>query len=204
MKIGEYEDPRYPPDPMLSAEHGGTDALDQPGVRQQVVLVGQVLGDDRADVGQVVRNPLLDPLHDLTAEQVVHRVEVIADRPRVRHRTDQAEMIRDLRELRMQFRKVHAGHLRRNRLVRATDLERCLGLEVPGVDVARSATEQHEDAAFLGGHRVSGRIEAVLAEDEPGHREIEEAQAAGLERGPPRLFWRVFHGTGMGGGWWRC
>ena len=44
-----------------------------------------MLRDDGSDVGQIVWNPLFYLLDDLSAEEVVHRVEVVADRTRMMH-----------------------------------------------------------------------------------------------------------------------
>ena len=61
-------------------------ALDQPCIRDQVSFAWQMLGDNGADVGRFIGNSLLYPFLRLTAQEVVHGVEVVADAAGVSHR----------------------------------------------------------------------------------------------------------------------
>ena len=93
---------------VRSAEDWRSHALDEPRVGDQVALVGKMLGHHRSDVGQVVGDTFADALDDLPAQQIVHGVEVIVDRARMRHRADEAELIGHLGEFGMQFAQLHA------------------------------------------------------------------------------------------------
>ena len=61
------------------AEDGWSDALDQPCVRYQVALAWKMLCHDGSNVGRIIGDSLLHSFLRLSAEQVVHGVEVVAD-----------------------------------------------------------------------------------------------------------------------------
>jgi len=80
----------------------------------------------------------------------VHRIEVIADGPRVRHGIDQREMISQLGQLGVHFVELHARYFGRNRLVGSAVIDRCFRLHVPGIEVAwRADQEQRDNVADL-------------------------------------------------------
>ena len=112
----------------------------------------------------------------------MHGVEVVADRPGVRHRADQANVLGQVRQARVQLADAHAGDLRGDRLIGAADLGRGRRLEVPRVDVAGSAAQQDEDARLVGGAsaRRAHRIDA--GRHRAGQAHVEEAGPAELEQ----------------------
>ena len=83
---------------------------------------------------------------------------MVADVADVRHRPDQAEMLGQRGQARMQLADAHAGDRRGDRLVGAANLRRRLGLQVPGIEVAGPAAQQDEDARLLGGTAAKSSI----------------------------------------------
>ena len=80
----------------------------------------------------------------------------------------------------VQLADAHAGDGRGDRLVRAANLRRGVGLQVPGVEVARPAAQQDEDARLLGGSLR--RLAAIHARrDDPRRGEAQGAGAAELK-----------------------
>lgn len=157
-------------------------ALDEPRVGEQVALVGEVFGHHGADVGQVVGDAFPDALDHLAAQQVVHRVEVVVDRTGVRHRADEAELVGDLGEFGVQLAQLHARHFGPDGFVRPANLRRCVRLQVPSVNVARTAAQEHKDAALLRGHGLARGVELVFSDHQAGNSKVEQADAAGFER----------------------
>ena len=90
---------------VRGAENGIADALDQPGIGNDVSAAGSNLGHNRTKIRRVVRRTGY-----LAAETIMHGIEMVADSPRVRHRPDQAEMLRQLRKARVQLAEVHSGN----------------------------------------------------------------------------------------------
>ena len=180
--------------PRFGAKDRRPDALDQPRVGDQVALARPVLGDKRAEIWLVVGHALCDALHGLAAKQVVHRVEVVADGARVGHRVDQRELVSDLGQLGVHFVDAHARHLGGQGLVRSADRVGRVGLHVPGIDVARSAAEQEEDARLLGGHGFAAGVQLVAAPDRSRQAQRKRAQATGDE-GLPSVQLESVHGV---------
>ena len=79
---------------------------------------------------------------------MVHRIEMVADIPHMRHRSNQAEVIGQLGHLGMQLIDLHPGDFGRNRLVRPTNRVGSLGFQVPGIELAGSPAEQDKDAGL--------------------------------------------------------
>ena len=52
-----------------------------------------MLGDERTEIRLVVRHTLSHALVRLAAEQVVHRIEMVIDGARMRHRVDERELV---------------------------------------------------------------------------------------------------------------
>jgi hypothetical protein len=78
----------------------------------------------------------------------VHRIEVIADVPGVGHRADQGELVGVCREFGVQLADSHPWHPGRGRLIRPANFGGCVGLQIPGINVAGSAAKQDKDARF--------------------------------------------------------
>ena len=64
----------------------------------------------------------------------------------VRHRPQQTKLVHPLRQQRQVLAELNPGHSRIDRLEFAPDLQGCLGLHVPEVDMAGSAKQEDEDA----------------------------------------------------------
>ena len=111
----------------------------------------------------------------------MHGVEVVADVAGVRHRADQAKCSVSL------ARRVCSSLMRMPGTVVAIGLygprisAGAFGLQVPGVEVARPAAQQDEDARLLG--RALGRIApADAGRNEAGRSKTE---CAGLKKPSP-------------------
>lgn len=115
----------------------------------------------------------------------MHGVEVVADVSDMRHRADEGEVLGQRGQPAVQFRDAHAGHGRGNGIVRPPDFSGRAGLEIPGVDVARAAAKQDENAGTLGGltAQALARIDAGGHHSRGGHGQ--RANPAGLEDLPP-------------------
>ena len=118
--------------------------------------------------------------------------------PGVRHRPDQAEVLGQVGQARVQLADAHAGDRRGDRLVRAANLRRRRRLEVPGVEVAGAAAQQDEDARLVGGAaaRSAHRIDA--GRHHAGQAQVQEAGPAELEQSAARDRDRV-HRDSSGG-----
>ena len=127
---------------VRSTENRRPDALDEPGVRDEVAIIGEILGHHRSDIGHGVGLAFPDPLNHMPAEQVVHGVEMVGDRGRMRHRANQAELIRHLREQRVEFAQLHARHLGADRFVRPADLGRRVRLQIPSIQMTRATAQE--------------------------------------------------------------
>ncbi len=148
---------------MLGAEDGRSHAFDEPRIGNKIAFAGFVLGHERTEVRLFVRHALLHALFRLAAEQIVHRVEVIADRARMRHRIDEREMVGQLGQARVHLIDEHARHFGGDGFVRAAIIERSLRLHIPGVNVTRTTTEQDEDARLVRGDGLARGIHLVGA-----------------------------------------
>ena len=160
---------------IRGAEDGIADALDQPDVGGDVALAGSNLGQDGTDVRSVggrIR---------LAAQAVVHGVEMVADVADVRHRPDQAEMLGQRGQARVQLADAHAGDRRGDRLVGAANFRGRLGLQVPGIEVAGPAAQQDEDARLLGGTAAKSSVAIDARRNHPRAPES-SADPAGLEK----------------------
>src|SRR5690606_4871498 len=95
---------------------------------------------------------------------------------RIAHRSNERELVRDLREPRKELRHVHAGHFRRDRWEDALDVVGTVLLRIPKIEMARAALEIDEDDALRfppAGAAAARR----LARDGASHREeLREAQ----------------------------
>src|SRR5262249_59016133 len=89
---------------VRGTEHRVADALDEPHVGGQARLARPHLRQDGAEVRGVGRGGVPP------GQQVVHRVEVVADVPGVGHRADEAEPVGEAREAGLQFGNAHARH----------------------------------------------------------------------------------------------
>ena len=125
-------------------------------------------------------------LHHLPAG-VVHGRTVVPARP------DKRELVGDGRVFRQQLRDLEGVALRPDRLERAADLRRRVGLHVPEVELARSPEiEDHDAGAILVArpHLPFARRSHILRQRQPrrGKRphleEIPAAGAAAAEQGP--------------------
>ena len=72
-----------------------------------------------------------------------------ADVADVRHRSDQRKILRHPGHPGVQLADPHPRHARGDRLVWTANRVRCVGLEVPRVEVTRPAAQQHEDARLV-------------------------------------------------------
>ncbi len=164
---------------VRGAEYRIANALDEPDVGRHAPLAGPQLGQHGTDVRSVGRGA------GHAAQQVVHRVEMVADRPGVRHRPDQAEVLGQVRQPHVQLADAHAGDRRGDRRIGAADLGRGGRLQVPGVEVAGAAAQQDEDARFGGAvARPAHPIDA--GRHHAGHGEVEQAGAAELQQAAAR------------------
>ena len=93
----------------------------------------------------IVGHALPDSFDGLAAEQIVHRVEVIADRAGVRHRIDQSELIGHFCQLSVHLIDAHPWDLGSDRAVGPANAGGCVGLHIPSIHLAGTATQQDED-----------------------------------------------------------
>jgi hypothetical protein len=113
---------------------------------------------------------------------VVHGVEMIADVPDMAHRPHQAKLTCQLGQTCVKLAKPHAGDGASNRPIRATNPFRRCGFEVPGVEVARPATQEDEDARPLGGNATKRAIAVNQGRNRPWKSESESANPASLKK----------------------
>ena len=152
------------------------DAADQPDVVGDVALAGSDLGQDGAEVRRVGGRA------GLAAQAVVHGVEMVADVADVRHRANQAEMLGQLGEPRVQLADAHAGDRRGDRPIRAANFRRAPSGFRSQVSrwlgPPHSRTKMHD---FRG-----AAAEPAVGIDAGGHRprhaQRQGADAAGLEK----------------------
>lgn len=145
-----------------------------------IALARSNFGQHRAEIRRVRGRA------GLPAQAVVHGVEMVADIAGVRHRPDQAKVLGQLGQAWVQFADAHAGDRRGNRLVRPADFRRRCRLEVPGVEVAGPAAQQDEDARLLGSAAATRLIAIDARRHHAGNAQIQQAQAAGLEKATAR------------------
>jgi hypothetical protein len=138
-----------------------------------------VPGDHGAKVGLIVEHAFLNPFAGLTAEQVVHRVEVIADGARVRHGIDQRELVGEFRQFGVHFVDEHSRDAGVDGHVRAAVVNRGFGFHVPRVNVTGAPAEEHKNARLLGSHCLAGFIDIVAAHDNPRQTHAESTEATG-------------------------
>jgi hypothetical protein len=142
-----------------------------------------------------VRHALLHALLRLAAEQVVHCVEVIADRARMRHGIDEREVVGDLGQLRVHLIEEHARHPGGDGFVRSAIVRRCAGFHIPGVDVTRPATEQDKDAGLVRGDGCAEASTLSLPITTPGMRRLSTPKPLAI-RACRRFNWNSFiHAT---------
>ena len=90
----------------------------------------------------------------------------------VAHRTDDGELVGDLRQLRHMLGELDPRHARRDRRKLAADLGRGIGLGIEGLEVRWAAIHPDEDAV---GRGTAGRIGCPRCADEA--KEIEKASS---------------------------
>ena len=132
-----------------------------------------MFGDERAQVGVFVWDALLRTLLRLAAEQIVHRVEVIADRARMRHGIDEREVVGQLCQFCVHLIDAHARHFGVDWFVGAAIVQRCVRFHIPGVNVTWSTTKQDEDTGFVRGDGFARGVDLVGTHHHSGHAETQ-------------------------------
>ncbi len=116
-----------------SAEHWVADATNQPDVIGDVAFGRSEARNNGSQVGRIRRGA------GLTAQQVVHGVEMVTYVADVGHRADEANVLRQGSESPMQLADPHPRHAGGDRAVGAANIGRRGGLQVPGIEMAGTA-----------------------------------------------------------------
>ena len=145
-------------------------------VGRNVPLGPLELGQHAADV-RVFDAALKEPagLHHLMAR-------VVDSRGRVVHRAHQGKLVGVTGHAGEQFRNLNPVSVRRNRLVRAADFGRRVGLHVPRVDLAGRPHQEKEDTVDIL-FRADGAVS--LQPHQVRHAQTEQGERAGVEKVAP-------------------
>ena len=122
----------------------------------------------------------------------MHRVEVIADRSRMRHGIDQCELVGQLGQFRVHFIDAHAWHFSVDRHVWPAVFQRRLWFHIPGIQVAGSATQQDEDAGLFRRDCFTGGVDLVAPQHHARHAETQCSQAT-CNQGLPAVHLEFVH-----------
>ena len=168
-----------------------------------------MLGDDRGD-RRIFFGFVVDARLGVQVGGLKNLVRLVIARARV-DRADDRELVHHRRLLGQIFAQKHARQLAANRGKRAADLLGHVGLNVPGVDVARSAGHPEQDHALAVRQRLSSLGRPAAKSQQIAQRQAGKACQAGLEHAaaadhgqalalarvqvPERVTWRV-HGLG--------
>jgi hypothetical protein len=161
---------------IRGAKDGIADALDEPDVGGGVALAGPNFGQYGTDIRRVGRRT------SLAAQEVVHRVEMVADVVDMRHRADQRKMLGQLGQARVKFADAHTGHGGGNRPIRAPNSLRRCGLQVPRIEMTGPATQQDEDARLRGSTAAQCLFAIDARRNHARKGPMKNADAAGLEQ----------------------
>ena len=157
--------------------------------RRQDTAARADLPHDRAQVGPVRRRRAvgvgfrpggqmagLEPVHAREVGQVV-----------MPHRADDRQAVRPRRQHREMLADPHAGDARLDRPERPADVRRCVGLRVPGVELARPPPLEDQDARLRPPEILRGRLPPRLPEaEEAVERQSSQREAPRTEGFAPR------------------
>ena len=137
--------------------------------RRQAAALGELMAEHRPQAGRVVAVVGQELEVALRGESAAERGE--RGRVVVRHRVVQAaddrQPVDDPRRVRQVLADLDTGHARRDRPELAADLPRGVRLHVPGVEVARAAVVEDQDARADGGGAGERRSGAASARSGP-------------------------------------